>query len=168
MAAGGARLHVQTPGARRHRSLWTFGCNAPMKVKIQKVGWIAPEIREGTVTFSASDTSYQAFSCGPMWEVGAIIDVEFHHLEGQTAWHERFSNNAERKKCLIQTDQWSYDGFGQIVSIRPVIADFGALSLALGDWTHDERVVGEYIFWRIARLDIFPREEPDPQDGKRP
>ena len=34
---------------------------------------------------------------------------------------------------------WSYVAYGQVTSIRPVVADVGLLELELGDFTNDER-----------------------------
>ena len=130
-----------------------------MNVKIEKVNWyLSKEIREGTVTFSIDGKNYKAFSCHFDYKVGSNMDVEFDHLEEGFSWEDVFQGNPHKKKCLISTGEWSYDAFGQIISINPVKADFGPIILALGEWTHDERVVGEYIHWKISRLDISPKQ----------
>ncbi len=72
-------------------------------------------------------------------------------------WEKTFGGNPERVKRLVRTGHWSYDGYGQIVSIQPVVVDFGVLSLELGDWTHDARCIGEYVFVPIARLNLHIR-----------
>ncbi|NOZ95394.1 MAG: hypothetical protein GXP47_11760 [Acidobacteria bacterium] len=130
-----------------------------MNVRIEKVDWhLSEAIREGTVTFSIDGKSYTAFSSHFDYKVGAIVDVRFDHLEEGFSWEDVFHGNPNKQKCLTSTGEWSYDAFGQIVSINPVQADFGPIVLELGEWTHDERVVGEYIYWRISRLDVSPQD----------
>ncbi|MCD4784350.1 MAG: hypothetical protein K8T10_11065 [Candidatus Eremiobacteraeota bacterium] len=126
-----------------------------MKVRIEKVDWdLSEEIREGTVTFSIADKNFYAFSCCSDYKVGEIIEVELSQIEAGFDWEETFSRNNQKKKCLINIGNWSYDGYGQIISINPVVVNFGCFPLELGDWTNDKRVIGEYIFWKIDRLDI--------------
>jgi hypothetical protein len=55
--------------------------------------------------------------------------------------------------------EWSYYGYGEIKLIDPITADFGDIQLELGNWTNDRKVVGEYIYWTIERLDIRKIEE---------
>lgn len=131
-----------------------------MKVFIEKVIWhLSKDMKEGTVTFSINGVSYNAFSFNNDFKAGLVFDVEFSHISDEITWEEKFNNNPEKKMCLVRTDEWSYYGYGKIVSIKPVIADFGHITLDLGDWTNDERVIGEYIFWKILRLDIWPKNK---------
>ena len=80
-------------------------------------------------------------------------EIGYLTMEGGT-WEERFSGNPSKLKKLVSTGGWSYDGYGQIVSIRPVIADFGLIKLDIGDFTNDERCVGAWIRERIERLEL--------------
>ena len=88
-------------------------------------------------------------------EVMDLDRPEFSYLniEGST-WEEQFSGNPNKLKKLVSKGGWSYDGYGQIVSIRPVIADFGLLKLDIGDFTNDERCVGAWIHEAIERLEL--------------
>ena len=128
-----------------------------MEVLIEEICWTEPiDIYEGTITFSIEGTRYDAFSFGYDYEVGSLVDVEFSHISGDNPWEEIFNNNPRENMCLVKINGWSYNGYGKIVSINPVIANFGHISLDLGDWTNDVRVIGEYIYWKILRLDIHP------------
>lgn len=80
---------------------------------------------------------------------------EFSHLGTDNhTWEQMFGGNADHRKELVRTGDWSYDAYGQIISIKPVVADFGLFRLTLGDFTNDERCVGEWILEKIQRLDM--------------
>ncbi|MBK1790622.1 hypothetical protein [Persicirhabdus sediminis] len=70
------------------------------------------------------------------------------------SWEDMFSGNPDKKKELVKTGDWSYDGYGQITSVSPVVADFGDFTFEIGDITSDERCVGEFIHIVIDRLDL--------------
>ena len=128
-----------------------------MKVLIEKVNWhLSKEMKEGTVTFNIKGITYNAFSFNNDFKEGQEYDVNFTHIPGDTTWDENFNNNSQKMKCLEQKGKWAFDGYGQIISINPVVANFGDIELELGDWTNDKRVIGEYIFWRISRLNLNP------------
>lgn len=128
-----------------------------MIVLIEKKDWMEPEdIFEGTITFFIKDHEYRAFSFGYDYKEGSNINVDFVQLEEDLSWEDIFNNNINREKRLNLTGEWSYDGYGEIISINPVIADFGDIILDLGDWSNDRRIIGEYIFWKIIRLSIYP------------
>jgi hypothetical protein len=67
-----------------------------------------------------------------------------------------FNNNNDKIKDLIlkPDSTWSYSVYGQIISVNPVKVDCGFTELDLGYFSRDERIVGEYIFFDIDRLDI--------------
>ena len=48
----------------------------------------------------------------------------------------------------------NYYCYGKIIGVNPVIADCGDMLFDLGELSHDERVVGEYVYFVIERLDI--------------
>lgn len=127
-----------------------------MKVKIEEI--IPCDCRkcdEFTVVFSVSGNKYYAFGAIEAFSKGEIADVCFSHIEGTVSWEEKFNKNKDQKKSLIHIEKWAYDGLGQIISINPVIADFGDIELELGYFTHDTRCIGEYIYEKIDRLDIY-------------
>lgn len=111
---------------------------------------------EGTVQFEINGNDYKAFFYGEEYESGQNIEVEFDHLESPLKWDAIFNENKENELRLEKSkdSEWSYYGYGKIKSIDPVIADFGDIQLELGNWTNDPKVIGEYIYWTIDRLDI--------------
>lgn len=81
---------------------------------------------------------------------------EFSYLEDDDwGWDQMFQGNPDKEMKLVQTGDWSYDAYGQIKSINPVIADFGIFSLDLGEITNDERCIGEWIQEKVTRLDFW-------------
>ena len=72
-----------------------------------------------------------------------------------------FTENKEIELRIEKSknSEWSYYGYGKIKSVDPVTADFGDIQLELGNWTNDPKVIGEYIYWAIARLDISKIKE---------
>jgi hypothetical protein len=127
-----------------------------MKVLVKEIKWSLPkEIKEGTVRFEINGNQYHASSIHDDYQVGELADVGFTALEANQEWEECFGKNTGKRIRLIHRGGWSYDGYGIITSIKPVVADFGDIQLELGNWTNDERVVGEYIYWPIIELRIF-------------
>ena len=70
------------------------------------------------------------------------------------SWESMFQGNPESKRELIQRRGWSYDGYGQVASIRPVVVDFGDFTFEVGDFTTDQRCIGEFVHVIIDRLDL--------------
>lgn len=132
----------------------TFETSLIQKVTVTKVDYT--DELEGTVTIiTASGKQVSAFFWGDKFNANEEAEVEFDALDYPLSWEVIFSENKEHKLGLEQaSEEGSYYAYGQIVSINPIIADFGDIRLALGEWTHDERVIGEYIYWKIERLDI--------------
>ena len=128
-----------------------------MLVKIENTNWfLDKEIQEGTVSFSINSRKYDAFSCLQEFEIGKNVEVFFGCLITGQKWRDVFNKNLNSKKELIKTGKsWSYDGYGEIVSINPIMVDYGDFSLEHGNWTHDEKVVGQFVYIKISRLDIL-------------
>ena len=113
---------------------------------------------EGIVQLEINGNMYKAFYFGEDFTPGQVVTVEFGHLDldDEFDWDATFNQN-EYKECkLIPRDnnEWSYTGYGKIIAINPVVADFGDIKLDLGDWTNDLKVIGQYISWEIQRLEI--------------
>ncbi len=72
----------------------------------------------------------------------------------EQSWDEIFRGNSDKKKELVKTGDWTYDGYGQIISVVPLVADFGDFTFEIGDFTTDQRCVGEFIHIVIDRLDL--------------
>ena len=111
---------------------------------------------EGTVSFLINRNEYKAFFYGEEYKQGELTTVEFDHLEYPLEWDAIFKENKDNELRIEKEENsdWSFCCYGKIISINPVIADFGDISLELGNWTHDPKVIGEFIYWKIERLDI--------------
>ena len=132
--------------------------NLKMTVEIANVNWfLGQDPPEGTVTFKTeSGKLLDAFSYGQTFIDGEIADVEFTTLDYGLEWGVVFSNNRQKERRLNKgQNAWEYEAYGEIKSIHPVIIDFGDIKLDTGNWTNDEKVIGEFVYWKIDRLDIL-------------
>ena len=111
---------------------------------------------EGTVKFLINGNEYEAFYFGDEFQKGENAKVEFDHLNYPLEWDVIFTENKNKELKIEKTkdSEWSYYGFGKIITINPIMADFGDIQLELGSWTNDYKVIGEFIYWKIERLDI--------------
>lgn len=118
------------------------------------------DLYEGAVTFEASTGNrFSAFFRGEHFVIGQTYRITFDGLEHPSAWEVIFSENkACDKKLEAAREAWSYLAYGQILAINPVTLDCGDIVMAIGDWTNVERVVGEFIGWKIDRLDVVKFE----------
>lgn len=128
-----------------------------MKTKILQTDWfLNQDSYEGTVTFEGKNgDSVRAFSHGTEFIVGAEIDVEIESLFDDVSWDVTFSGNSNKEIKLVRKGDWSYEAYGKVLSINPVVIDFGEFELNTGNWTNDSKVVGEFVYWKIERLDIL-------------
>lgn len=111
---------------------------------------------DGVVTVVANNGNLvTANFWGDTFRDGEQVEVEFSALDYPASWEAIFSENRERKLCLDPaSEKCVYYAYGKILSLSPIVADFGDIKLSIGDWTHDEQIIGEYIYWKIDRLDI--------------
>ncbi|MFT4857285.1 MAG: hypothetical protein ACI9UV_000662 [Algoriphagus sp.] len=116
---------------------------------------------EGTVQFEINGNGHKVFFYGEEYEPGQNVEVELDHLESPLEWDAIFNGNTDKELKIEKSknSEWSYYGYGEIKLIDPITADFGDIQLELGNWTNDRKVVGEYIYWTIERLDIRKIEE---------
>ncbi|UOK42103.1 MULTISPECIES: hypothetical protein [Flavobacterium] len=112
---------------------------------------------EGKITFTTQNgKQIEAFFWGEKFEEQKDYLVEFTSLDYPLDWNVIFSENKEKIKSLIlEKGLCSYLAYGQIVSINPTVVDFGDIIMEIHLPTNDEKVIGEYIYWRIDRLDIL-------------
>lgn len=128
-----------------------------IEVKIVKMEWLS---KEAVVTFEINNKEYRAFGFPVSFEVGTSYRVEFDFLEGiDIQWEIMFSENKDKVKDLIvkPNSTWSYSAYGEILSINPVIVDCGIAEFDLGHFSRDEQLMDEYMFFDIARLDIYEK-----------
>ena len=124
--------------------------------------WLSEEANESVVTFEINNKAYCAFGFPVSFEVGKSYRVEFDFLEGiDIEWEVMFSENKHKVKDLIikSNSTWSYSAYGQILSINPIIVDCGIAEFDLGYFSRDEQLIGEYIFFYIARLYIYEKDK---------
>lgn len=119
--------------------------------------WLSKNTNEAIVTFITNNKEYRAYGFPVDFQVGNTYRVELDFLEGvDVPWEIMFSENKNKIKDLIfkPNSDWSYSAYGQVISINPVIVDCGIAEFDLGNFSRDERLIGEYIFFDIARLNI--------------
>jgi hypothetical protein len=140
--------------------LWRDGKDVDiMNHSIEVIKVVETDLRQGILTFKCGLNEYNAFYWGYEFRAGEKRDVSFQQLSTSLKWETIFGENKNQKIEIKKDDsnEASYYCFGKIESLNPIIANFGDLKLDLGDWTHDERVIGSFIYWKIHRLVIaFP------------
>jgi hypothetical protein len=112
---------------------------------------------DGTVTLTTqTNKDFTAFSSGQTFELNITYKIKFACLDYPLEWKTIFSENKAQKKTLESQNEFcSYLAYGKIISINPVVADFGDIKIEIGDWTHDDKIIGEFIYFKIDRLDIL-------------
>ena len=111
---------------------------------------------EGILEFKTSSGNlYEAFFWGKSYNEGEKVLVELDHLSLPLDWEKTFSLNALKEKKLEKLNgEGEYAGYGEIEQVAPIIANFGDIKLNLGNWSNDNRIIGEFIYWRIRRLEV--------------
>ena len=93
---------------------------------------------------------------------GILRDAKFTYASmSGFSWEKALGSNPSNKKLLDPVRRWSYVGFGQIVSIMPVVIDFGLLQMEDANWSNDETLIGRFVKVPIDRLEISQAREPD-------
>lgn len=86
-------------------------------------------------------------------KAGAAFEFEFSPcLNDDESWECIFSGNPDKKTGLEHLSGWRYRAYGKIISINPVVADCGLLSVEDVVQTNDPRVIGEFVAFTISRL----------------
>lgn len=97
---------------------------------------------------------------------GQLDGVKLSYMSAEgVSWDQAAKGNPGKRKCLESTNGWSYDGYGQVVSIMPVVIDFGVMQMEDANWTNDEQLVGRYVKIAVDRLEIVPATKPDWPEG---
>lgn len=93
---------------------------------------------------------------------GELEGVKFSYMNAAGfSWEEAVSENPSRKRQIEHVRGWSYVGYGQVVSIMPVVVDFGLLRMEDANWTTDEELTGKFVQIPIDRLEIAFASEAD-------
>lgn len=86
--------------------------------------------------------------------IGADFEVEFSAVVDESwSWEQMFSANPERRIGLQPLGGCAYLALGRIESVDPVRVDCGILMEERAIHTHDSRVIGEFVGFRIEVLD---------------
>jgi hypothetical protein len=72
------------------------------------------------------------------------------------SWRDAVGGNPSRRKQLDHVRKWSYTGYGRVVSIMPVVIDFGLLTMEDPNWSTDESLIGRYVKVQMDRLEVHP------------
>jgi hypothetical protein len=97
---------------------------------------------------------------------GLLEDAAFKYVAQQGfSFEQAIHENPSRKKLLEHIHRWTYVGYGQVVSIMPVVIDFGLLKMEDPNWSTNESLVGQFLAVALDRLEIVPASMPDwPQE----
>ena len=87
--------------------------------------------------------------------IGDEIDVEISAglYDENESWETIFNGNPQKEKKIEPLGGWRYRVFGVVCSVSPVLVDAGQMQLEIPVTTHDEKVIGEFIAFRVERLD---------------
>jgi len=89
--------------------------------------------------------------CSP----GELEGVRFRYLsESSLTIEEMSAGNTKRYVGIEPQRDWSYTGYGRIVSIMPTEIDFGLMTMEDAHWTTDDAMIGEYVAVPIDRLEV--------------
>lgn len=153
------------PGAVHNFQLPFYGLKADngraevmKEILVVAIDWLDREAKEANVQFEIGGHRYNAFLMPCELEVGCTYRTDFSCLEEEISVAAMLGGNAERRRELIPrgVNSWSYEGYGVIKGLHPLTVDCGNIELELFDRFRDERLVGEPIFFVIARLDLDP------------
>ncbi|MBO7507178.1 MAG: hypothetical protein J6T67_07330 [Paludibacteraceae bacterium] len=128
------------------------------KVRIKKIDWLDKDGREAEVCFEAGLGQYWAFCHPCTLREGEEKHVDLDFLYSEETWEEMFSNNRDEEMKMTPSlhDRTRYKCYGRIIQINPVMVDCGDIRFDLGEMTHDDKVIGAWIYFTISRLDISP------------
>lgn len=133
----------------------------PVEVRMEHtegLGRLAEVWVDGQSLWVCDNVSQSGKRCPP----GLLENVRFTYVtEESFAWADAIAANASRRQYLDHVKGWSYTGYGRIVSIMPVMIDYGLLTMPDANWTTDERLVGRFVRVSIDRLEISPALQED-------
>ncbi|MCY2931736.1 MAG: hypothetical protein NTV86_20040 [Planctomycetota bacterium] len=76
--------------------------------------------------------------------------------DGEASWADSIRDNVTGRKRLEPIRGWSYLGSGRIVSVMPVVIDFGLLTMPDPRWSTDNSLIGRDVQVVIDRLELRP------------
>ena len=85
---------------------------------------------------------------------GDEFEVELTaEIDPSWRWEQMFAANPERRIGLEPLGGYAYLALGRILAVAPVRIDCGILVEERAIHTHDRRVIGEFVGFRIQALD---------------
>ena len=110
---------------------------------------------ESTVFFVIGKVKLHAFYDGRDFFPNKEKNIRLLSFEVNSIDERTMLGNSKKEKKLVPEGEWSYLGYGQIISHNPTIVDFGGVNLEIG-LDADASSIGQFIVWKIDRLDIIP------------
>lgn len=125
------------------------------ELKVVKIDY--DDTHTGTVKFETlNGRQFPAMFSNKQFKLSNSYFIKFCSLDYPLEWDIIFSGNKNHQKLIEPDSRYcSFIAYGQILSTNPIVADFGDILLELGEWSNDPRVIGEFIYWKIDRLDVL-------------
>ena len=118
----------------------------------------------GTLLCVCDGVSRPERRCPP----GPVEDTKFSYMTAEGfSWAQATRGNPSHRLQVDPVRGWTYVGFGRVVSVGPVVVDFGLLTMEDANWTTDESLIGRYVRIPIDRLEIIPAPAQDWPDGMK-
>ncbi len=130
-----------------------------MNVYVKKIIWIDSTIREGYVVFEYSGIILSAFCylCDPKIKEGNYVNIELiTNICSSVDYNQTFQKNEDclKKIIPIPNEDASYEIYGQLINLDPVIVDCGII-LEIDTFGYKEEVLlNKGCYFYIDRLDI--------------
>jgi hypothetical protein len=130
---------------------------------IESIHWLDEEAREAEVRARVNERLLTAFSHPCRLAEGGTFAVTFDCIEREQSVEEMLRGNPQNDQRLeaFSENSWSYDAYGRITEISPLVVDCGAIELELGYHFRDASLVGHSICVGILRLSIQLAREVD-------
>ena len=85
--------------------------------------------------------------------IGDELEIELSELiTDQCEWNDIYSLNSSKEKKLKNIKGWQYLAFGEIISVSPVVVDCGLMKFKEPFYTNDQKCIGEFVGFKVARL----------------
>ena len=113
--------------------------------------WLEADLQIGDMVLTVMDefalSAYTSPSVGDEFEVELSAEVDH-----EVSLESLFAGNPEQLRKIERTKGWSYQAYGKVISINPVVVDCGILLVPDVFHTNDPRVIGEFVGFPISRL----------------
>ena len=131
---------------------------SPGTVRIRRILWSDPDARQSTLELeSPSGTRLTCLNDGAQFEEGSVRRVEaFEYLARRGSFEEIFGGNPNEEHGIENTGEWDCIAKGQVVAMQEdtPIVDCGGFLIPLDGLTHDRRVIGAWVAFRLERLEV--------------